>query len=83
MGVTVRRQFEKVLRRRAENPHVPTARLHAKGNVYKIKLRDAGYRLADEVLDDVLIIFVLGVGRRDEGYEELLRTGRESLDGFD
>lgn len=66
-----------------ENPHVPAARLHAKGSVYKIKLREAGYRLVYEVHDDLLIIHIIGVGRRDEGYDEFLRIGRDSLDGLD
>jgi mRNA interferase RelE/StbE len=83
LGATIRQQFEKVLLRRAENPHVPAARLRAKGNFYKIKLRDAGYRLVYEVHDDVLTIHVIGIGRRDEGYDEFLRIGRDSLDGLD
>jgi mRNA interferase RelE/StbE len=57
--------------------------LRAKGNLYKIKLRDAGYRLVYEVHDDVLVIHVIGVGRRDQGYEEFLKLGRSSLDGLD
>ncbi len=83
LGATVRQQFEKTLRRRVENPHVPAARLRARGNVYKIKLRDAGYRLVYEVHDKVLVILVIGVGRRDEGYADLLGAGRDSLDNLD
>ena len=56
LGATVRDQFEKVLRRRAEEPHVLAARLRGRPDTYKIKLRDAGYRLVYEVLDDVLVI---------------------------
>jgi mRNA interferase RelE/StbE len=59
---------------------VPAARLRTKGSVYKIKLRDAGYRLVYEVHDDILTIHVIGVGRRDEGYEALLKRGRERPD---
>lgn len=83
LGATVRQQFEKVLRRRAENPHVPAARLRARGKVYKIKLREAGYRLVYEVHDDVLTILVIGLGRRDKGYDEFLSIGRNSLDRLD
>jgi mRNA-degrading endonuclease RelE of RelBE toxin-antitoxin system len=46
-------------------------------------LREAGYRLVYEVHDDLLIIHIIGVGRRDEGYDEFLRIGRDSLDGLD
>ena len=79
----MRVQFEKVLLRRAEQPHVPAARLHGRANTYKIKLKSAGYRLAYEVIDDILVIYVLGVGRRDDGYEEFLRIGRENLSDHD
>jgi mRNA interferase RelE/StbE len=83
LGAPIREQFEKVLRRRAENPHVPAARLRGRPETYKIKLRDAGYRLVYEVLDDVLVIHVIGIGRRDDGYEEFIRIGRQSLDDAD
>lgn len=52
-------------------------------NGYKIKLRTAGYRLACQVIDDKLVIFVIGAGRGDEGYEELLRAGLKSLSDLD
>ena len=80
---TIRVQFEKVIRRRVENPHVLGARLRAKGSVYKIKLRDSGYRLVYDVHDEVLVIRIIGVGRRDDGYDDLLVAGRESLDDLD
>jgi len=73
LGATVREQLTKVLKRRAENPHVPAARLGGVANLYKIKLRSAGYRLVYEVRDNVLVIFVVGIGRRDEVYPELRR----------
>jgi mRNA interferase RelE/StbE len=33
--------------------------------VYKIKLRSAGYRLAYEVVDDELVVYVIAVGKRE------------------
>jgi len=81
LGATVRNQFEKVLSRRVENQHVPAAKLRGRPQTYKIKLRDAGYRLAYEVHDDVLTVLVIGIGRRDEGYEQFLTIGRQSLSG--
>jgi mRNA interferase RelE/StbE len=76
-------QFQKALRRRVEEPHVPAARLHGWANLYKIKLRGVGYRLAYQVRDAELIIVVVGVGRRDELYDDLKRAGRQSLSGLD
>lgn len=65
---SVRDQFKKQLAKRLVNPHVPSARLHGRGmaNVYKIKLRDAGYRLVYEVHDPILTVLVLAVGKRDK-----------------
>ncbi|AGH81653.1 RelE [Psychromonas sp. CNPT3] len=34
--------------------------------VYKIKLRTVGYRLAYEVSDDEIVVYVLAVGKRDK-----------------
>ncbi|MEP3349295.1 MAG: type II toxin-antitoxin system RelE/ParE family toxin [Marinomonas sp.] len=59
-------QFKKKLAERLENPHVPSARLRGYESVYKIKLRTAGYRLAYEVVDNEVVIYVLVVGKRDK-----------------
>ena len=42
-------------------------------SVYKIKLRAAGYRLAYEVNDNEIVIYVIAVGKRekDEVYQKL------------
>ncbi|NDE25899.1 MAG: type II toxin-antitoxin system mRNA interferase toxin, RelE/StbE family, partial [Betaproteobacteria bacterium] len=34
-------------------------------NTYKIKLRDVGYRLVYEVIDQQLLVMVIAVGKRD------------------
>lgn len=62
---SVRAIFKKKLAERLEMPHVPSARLHSQRWRYKIKLRDAGYRLVYEVQDEVLTVLVVAVGRRD------------------
>jgi len=70
---TIRSQFQKVLERRLLEPHVPSAKLRGGPDVYKIKLRDAGYRLIYEVQDNRIIVFVIAVGRRKEVYATLER----------
>ncbi len=67
LGVAVKSHFKKKLAERLENPRVPGDKLRGYESVYKIKLRSAGYRLAYEVVDDELIVYVLAVGRRDKG----------------
>ncbi|AWB65383.1 type II toxin-antitoxin system mRNA interferase toxin, RelE/StbE family [Saccharobesus litoralis] len=59
-------QFKKKLAERLVNPHVPSAKLRGFDSVYKIKLRTAGYRLAYEVIDDEIVIYVLAIGKRDK-----------------
>ena len=67
----VKNQLKKQLERRLENPHVETSRLRGYKNLYKIKLRSLGYRLAYVVKEKEITIFVVSVGRRDKIYELL------------
>ncbi|NQZ32916.1 MAG: type II toxin-antitoxin system RelE/ParE family toxin [Oceanospirillaceae bacterium] len=62
----LKKQFKKKLVERLQNPHVPSARHRGYESVYKIKLRTASYRLAYEVIDDEIVIYVLVVGKRDK-----------------
>ena len=58
-------QFKKKLTERLENPCVPPDRLSGRDNRYKIKLRNAGYRLVYEVRESELIVVVIAVGKRE------------------
>ena len=66
LNSTVRGQFARKLAERLNTPHVPSARLSGMRDCYKIKLKSAGYRLVYQVEDDVLIILVVAVGRREK-----------------
>ncbi len=68
---TIKDQFKKKLKARLNNPKVPKDRLRGYANVYKIKLRTSGYRLAYEVRESEIVVLVLKIGRRDRIYEEL------------
>ena len=63
----IQNQFKKKLKERLENPHVPSAKLRGYDSVYKIKLKTAGYRLAYEVINDEIVVYVLTIGKRDKG----------------
>jgi mRNA interferase RelE/StbE len=65
---SVQEQFKKHLAVRLANPHVPSAKLRGShmANMYKIKLRDLGYRLVYEVRDTTLRVVVISVGKRDK-----------------
>lgn len=71
---SIREQFKKRLAERLEAPHVVSARLSGLPDYYKIKLRDAGYRLVYQVLDDRLLVVVITVGKRD--HDQVYRLAR-------
>ncbi len=63
----LQQQFKKKLKDRLKNPNVPASRLKGFENVYKIKLRSAGYRLVYEVSDHNFVVYVLAIGKREGG----------------
>ena len=70
---SIKVQFKKKLSERLENPKVTKDKLRGYEDVYQIKLRDVGYRLAYQVKDDEIVVLVLVVGKREnnEVYEML------------
>ena len=63
---SIKPALKKALEKRLDNPHVPASRLHGElSSCYKIKLLKQGVRLVYEVEDDVLIVMVLAVDKRD------------------
>jgi mRNA interferase RelE/StbE len=65
LNSTVVTQFKKKLKERLENPKVQKDKLSGYENVYKIKLRSSGFRLAYEVKDKEIVVLVLSVGKRE------------------
>jgi mRNA interferase RelE/StbE len=65
LGHTIKDQFKKKLKDRLENPHVASAALSGGKNIYKIKLRQLGYRLVYLVQDKIITVTVIAVGKRD------------------
>lgn len=64
---SVKEALRKLLKKRLDNPHVPGAELHgALAGHYKIKLHKQGYRLVYAVEDDVLIVMVMAVDKRED-----------------
>jgi mRNA interferase RelE/StbE len=61
----VRKLFKKKLVERLENPRVEADQLRSLKDCYKIKLRNAGYRLVYQVNDQQILVTVIAVGRRD------------------
>lgn len=73
-----REQFKAKLAERVENPKVPSARLHGTKERYKIKLRNAGYRLVYEVRDKEVLVLVVAVGKRERNEVYKLAERRKS-----
>jgi mRNA interferase RelE/StbE len=74
-----REQFKVKLAERLQNPKVPSARLHGSKERYKIKLRNAGFRLVYQVKDLELLVLVVAVGKRErnEVYKAAERRGSD------
>ncbi|MGL5358435.1 MAG: type II toxin-antitoxin system RelE family toxin [Shewanella sp.] len=65
LAVPLQQQFKKKLIARLENPHVPSAKLAGAENIYKIKLKQSGYRLVYQVENEIIVVTVLAVGKRE------------------
>ena len=64
---SIKEPLRKALRRRLEQPHLPGSELHGDlRHCYKIKLKKQGYRLIYSVEDDVLIVLVLAIDKRED-----------------
>ncbi|MDI1279382.1 type II toxin-antitoxin system RelE/ParE family toxin [Methylobacter sp.] len=79
LGHTIKEQFKKKLKKRLENPHAPSAALIGAPNIYKIKLRQVGYRLIYSVEDKVITVTVIAIGKRNrnEVYDLALSRMKE------
>jgi len=75
LDFSIREQFKKKLKKRLENPHVEHDKLSSFSNIYKIKLRSSGFRLAYEVVDEKVIVVVLSVGKREDNavYDKIVK----------
>jgi mRNA interferase RelE/StbE len=72
----VREPLKKKLAERLEHPRVASAALSGMPDCYKIKLRNAGFRLIYRVDDDVVFVTVIAVGRRDKSQVYTAAHGR-------
>ena len=64
---SVKEVLRKALKKRLEQPRTPGAQLHGDlRDCYKIKLRKQGYRLVYSVEDDILIVLVLAIDKRED-----------------
>lgn len=72
--------LKKKLLERLETPRNPAAALAGMPDCYKIKLRQAGYRLVYRVDDDVVFVTVIAVGKRDKSAVYAAAAQRQTTD---
>jgi mRNA interferase RelE/StbE len=64
---SIKEPLRKILKKRLDAPHAVGNELHGElANCYKIKLRAQGYRLVYQVIDQMLIVMVISIGKRDK-----------------
>ena len=64
---SVKEPLRKLLKKRLDNPHVSGGALHgALAGYYKIKLNKQGIRLVYGVQDDILMVMVMAVDKRED-----------------
>ncbi len=61
----IREQFKRKLAERLQRPRVESARLSGMADCYKIKLKNAGYRLVYQVDYDRIVVIVIAIGKRE------------------
>jgi mRNA interferase RelE/StbE len=64
-------QFIRKLEAILENPKIPKNKLRGSTDLYKVKLKSAGYRLVYQVIDERIVVLVLDVDRRDTIYKNM------------
>lgn len=75
---SVKNQFKKKLAERLAQPRVASAQISGGQDLYKIKLAATGYRMVYKVFDDVVVVLVLAVGKREGNlaYKKALARNR-------
>lgn len=65
LGATIQFHFKKKLQKILVVPHIASAKLTGANNLYKIKLRQSGYRLVYDVNDRMVTVTVVAIGKRE------------------
>jgi mRNA interferase RelE/StbE len=81
---SVKSIFKKHLEKRLLEPHFPGSELHGPlAGCCKIKLRTQGYRLVYQVRDEILVVLVIAVDRRDRDkvYRAALKRVEDMIKG--
>ena len=75
LGATLKDQFKKKLIERLKIPRVESDKIMGAADIYKIKFRQSGYRLVYQVKDDLVVVEVIAIGKRErnQAYKNALK----------
>ena len=73
---TIREQFRAKLLERLESPCISSTKLRKSDNRYKIKLKQASYRLVYEVSNKLVTVTVVAIGKRDRNRVYIVASKR-------
>lgn len=73
----VRAPLKKKLLERLQEPRIASAALSGMADCYKIKLLQQGYRLVYRVEDDLVLVTVIAVGKRDKNANYIAARQRQ------
>jgi mRNA interferase RelE/StbE len=75
LGATLKDQLKKKLIERLIGPRVESDKVMGGVDLYKIKLRQSGYRLVYQVKDDLVVVEVIAIGKRErnQAYKNALK----------
>ncbi|USO02662.1 MAG: type II toxin-antitoxin system RelE/ParE family toxin [Alphaproteobacteria bacterium] len=79
LDTSTQEQFKKKIAERLKHPHILKDRLATKEQFYKIKLRNLGYRLVYEVIDQQFVVKVIVIAKRDKSYVYKLMRKRVEI----
>ena len=79
LGATIKLRFRKKLAERLLNPRIDADRLFDMPDCYKIKLRSDGYRMIYRVEDDVVVVLVIAIGKRDSSKRDVYDIALDRL----
>ncbi|AEW77697.1 LOW QUALITY PROTEIN: putative plasmid stability protein StbE, addiction module antitoxin [Aggregatibacter actinomycetemcomitans ANH9381] len=67
LDINLRKQFIEKLKERAENPST-IRQITRHERLLKIKLRNVGYHLVYQVIDERIVVKIIAVGKRDRNF---------------
>ncbi|HHN6585560.1 TPA: type II toxin-antitoxin system RelE/ParE family toxin [Escherichia coli] len=79
LDFAIKEQLYKKIKKVLVMPHIKANKLRDLKGCYKIKLKSSGYRVVYRVLDDVVVIEIVSVGKRKRERNEAYKAAAKRL----